>query len=463
MATGALFIGLIIPYREKNGLILSGITVLVALGVGFAAYLNWPKTIISILLFLSIATTSLGVYEIPLIAGQNLQLMRAILLVAGLLSLPLLLNHQLRVSRSAVIAMLITIYAGTSALLLTKNSPVALSLVIGLAFGCLYLLFLPNAVRVSGTFQIVTYGLYGAALLLILFTVYQFIAWFSGVGFESYRFTIPFASQLQMDPTTVVTSRTGPFFRITLPHSSSSFVAPNIAAILLILIALQTHRTTSPTQSKLTPLSILLLTVMLVMTYSRGAWVGFVVGLLIILRYRMFKISNKTIILALIGVATGLVVLAVAFPELLISILNRFNPESTQLSDRYHWQFLVLAIQIFADNPILGVGIGNYEHLTSILHAHNVYATALAEGGIIYLSLIVLWCLTVLREAHSTIDSIDTRAWTHALVTGLLAAFASVLVNNLFQQSWYAGFFWMIAGLIAAANFVVKDQVLKNA
>ena len=104
--------------------------------------------------------------------------------------------------------------------------------------------------------------------------------------------------------------------------------------------------------------------------------------------------------------------------------------------------------QMFANNPILGVGIGNYPKAyetyslpgwpTGVGHAHNYYLNLLAEGGLLtfvafLFFLGIAWRLAAVtwRRAPDT--------WGRILALGLmgsLAAFsAHSLVDSLFVHS----------------------------
>ena len=140
------------------------------------------------------------------------------------------------------------------------------------------------------------------------------------------------------------------------------------------------------------------------------------------------------------------------------TVLARLDLSQTQVSDEAHLRLFSRAVQFFFSSPLVGIGWANYEARTGVLHAHNIYMTVLAEGGILGLTLWVLLCGTILlhglRAVRISLPGSFLRYWN----LGLLGAFMSLLVSNLFQVSAYFGFGWVLAGLIIASHYVSAGE-----
>jgi O-antigen ligase len=169
----------------------------------------------------------------------------------------------------------------------------------------------------------------------------------------------------------------------------------------------------------------------------------------------MFSRRAWTALAALFVLA---VVLFVAVPDLGENVLGRLDTDRTANSDQGHWDFLVMALEMVPRSHYVGVGLGNYEALTGIQHAHNVFATVAAELGLVGLLLLLLWVGATLWCGACAVHLSAPRTLVRDASVGFLAAIVSILVNNLFQFSFYAGFVWMISGVIGALYYVARSQ-----
>lgn len=417
-----------------------------------------PRGWVDALIVLTVATTPLGVYALPLPAGQSLQFMRIVLLIAITLwsvSFPVI---RARLPRSAIFAVTFTLIAGMSTIARSENLPLAMSLIIALCFGCLYSIWLPQVLVDRHGVQVLVIGLLGAGAIMIGFGIYQYFAWFTGIGMQGYSFSIPGATFLRLDSDVVQATRYGSLFRPTLPFSSPSHLSPCLSAVLLATLPLQLHAGTRKVLRLLLILFHVALFGLLVATLSRGAWIGFAAGLLVVLRYDRRLLLSKRMWAAIAVGLTIVIIAMVALPDLVGSVLGRFDSSVTAGSDEGHLEFLLLALNLVPQAPIFGVGLGNYEAITGIVHAHNVYAMTLAELGVVGLFSLLCWASSVIWYGANAIHMSVPRTLERAVAVGLLAAYISVLFNNIFQQSFYAGFLWVISGAVGALYYVARSQ-----
>lgn len=200
----------------------------------------------------------------------------------------------------------------------------------------------------------------------------------------------------------------------------------------------------------------------IVISWSRGAWLGLVASLTVV----MMALPRKTGY----GVGLALVVLGVGallwFGNLLpASIVARISsstaeffafedvraiditPENYPVAERLaHWQ---AALNMARSNPWLGVGFGNYEVAypahrlinwdEPLGHAHNYYLNMFAEGGIIGLAgygtawLLIAWFTWKVRQHPDMLSRVAAigllGSWVYLAVHSL---FDNLYVNNLF-------------------------------
>ncbi len=192
----------------------------------------------------------------------------------------------------------------------------------------------------------------------------------------------------------------------------------------------------------------------LAVTFSRGAWIGFAIGLvaMIVLAYRRYVLA----------VAAAVVVGWFAAPQvfiqrLLFSFSSTYAAKSSTGQGRlWRWD---AALQHIADKPLLGVGLGTFGGTTAYMFGYwsiwvdNFYLQMAAEGGLLLLASF-LWLLLRgvkgLVRAHASNDP-----YLKALSAGVFGAFLAVAVANVFEADWetlsVGVGFWFLAGLATSA------------
>jgi putative inorganic carbon (HCO3(-)) transporter len=201
----------------------------------------------------------------------------------------------------------------------------------------------------------------------------------------------------------------------------------------------------------------------MVMSWSRGGWVGVAAALIVITVMR-----SRTALIS--AIAVGLVVTyllliggAQYLPPALLQRLSDFLPylggvdvTRVDVTDANwaviermaHW---LAAVGMFSDRPWLGVGIGNYPVAYAryapgrwrdpLGHAHNYYLNIAAEAGIIGLSAYLILfgaCLAqawrVIQRTRSPAISDARRGYWRAVALGALGVLVHLCVHNLFDN-----------------------------
>ena len=173
----------------------------------------------------------------------------------------------------------------------------------------------------------------------------------------------------------------------------------------------------------------------LVLTFSRGAWLGWTAAML----YLAVALRRWKYLTALMIVATSGILVSPSLQDRLASVTRPRD----DLAIRERLQRFTSAFQLGMDHPILGVGYGRgrlKEALrpylkgtiledSPVLHTHNVYVELFAETGLVGL-LAYLWLLghtlLRLRRAARRREGSERRlgfalsaSWIAAIVTGL--------------------------------------------
>ena len=157
-----------------------------------------------------------------------------------------------------------------------------------------------------------------------------------------------------------------------------------------------------------------LFTVSVFMTASRSGMISFVFALMLLF---LFKRRNFLLWVTVLVLLAG-VVLFIPEEQLIrlsttATVVQGSGSPHPNIALRFH--FIKLGIRIFADNPILGVGPGNYDY--EIIKygffpkpAHNAYVSVLAELGIFgFVAYLLLYFVTFIdyNKARKTLSDID--------------------------------------------------------
>jgi len=198
-----------------------------------------------------------------------------------------------------------------------------------------------------------------------------------------------------------------------------------------------------------------ILAIGLLVSWSRGAWIGFSGAALILLLFApRQRIVGAILVLLLAGGTTFIFATGLA-PASLVARASDFTQElvgysdvrGAQISDANyavlerlaHWQ---AAIDMATDNSWIGIGFGAwdtaYPHYAlmnwpaSLGHAHNFYLNVLAEAGIIgligYLAACVMIFVMTLRVLNRE------TGFRRGIVLGILGVWAHLAVHSLFDK-----------------------------
>ncbi|MBN1660067.1 MAG: O-antigen ligase family protein [Anaerolineae bacterium] len=223
----------------------------------------------------------------------------------------------------------------------------------------------------------------------------------------------------------------------------------------------------------------------LVMSWSRGAWLGFAAAAAAMAVAAVAR-SGRAAVLVIILVAVVLYgVLAGGLAHLPPALVQRFDDflpylgltdvRGREITDANfavlermaHWQ---AAIGMWTDHPWLGVGAGNYEVVYDryalplwplpLGHAHNYYLNVGAEAGIVglgaYLFLYGAVLLSAWRAARRLIG------WEWGVALGVLGVGVHLGVHHLFDNLFVHGIYLHLAillGILSAFTWRSDPEV----
>ncbi len=189
----------------------------------------------------------------------------------------------------------------------------------------------------------------------------------------------------------------------------------------------------------------------IVLSYSRGAFIGMLIVLLFI-AWKLGRQRRLEIIFAVLGFAGVIVLLAPdKYGSRLLSIfIPSLDAEGSADSRRGE---LFRSIYVALRHPLLGIGMGNYQPEMSYrgLVTHNSYTQVAAEMGMTALACYAMFVVTSLKKlgqiARETFETRrDSRFYYLAL--GLQASLIAYLISSFFLSVAYV---WYVYYLVAYA------------
>lgn len=196
----------------------------------------------------------------------------------------------------------------------------------------------------------------------------------------------------------------------------------------------------------------------LVFTWSRGAWLGLIVSMLLFLLLLDHRVMSWLLL--------GILPTAALVPLLPDTVLRRFasilsRTDSSITYRRHLWQGVA---DMLSDHWIVGVGVGEGAFRTvyaahalpgieTAMHSHSLYLQLLCSLGVVGLIVFGAAMLLWLRQALHYYRYGRLRAPRWIVLAGI-AGVAALLMMGLFDDVWYNYriymLFWTVMGLVTA-------------
>lgn len=207
--------------------------------------------------------------------------------------------------------------------------------------------------------------------------------------------------------------------------------------------------------------AILVMLACLVFTFSRGAWLAFLVAAL------LYGLLQDRRVLALI--LAGAILLPVVSPSVAGRLQYTFSSHYLESSARggrlARWE---LAIDRLAKHPVTGVGLGRFGGATAdryrmpgTFYVDNYYLKLAVETGLTGLGVFLWVVLHSLRLLAGAIREVSSDPEKRALACGIAAGLVGVLVHNgvenIFEVPMMQTLFWAILGAVAQLPERVRD------
>ena len=197
-------------------------------------------------------------------------------------------------------------------------------------------------------------------------------------------------------------------------------------------------------------------------TFSRGGYLGMIAGIsiTIILLWRQIDF-NKKIILGLIS-AIAVIFLLTTSQSVLNRFLSSFNFNEGSNTERLkNWN---QGYEMFANNFLFGVGIGNYSieinptiEYRSPVYAHNLYLDIGAEMGIFALIVWVLLIIVTIWQLYKVSKKTENNFF-RVLSSGLIGSLVWFSAHSFFDTPIYSPTILAIFTVIISLSVIIFNN-----
>jgi putative inorganic carbon (HCO3(-)) transporter len=191
----------------------------------------------------------------------------------------------------------------------------------------------------------------------------------------------------------------------------------------------------------------------LVLTFSRGSWIGFILSLFIfVLRYP--KLWSK------VGLLLG-IVFVVGFTLISFKTREDFQGFAKILNPTGRWAYWSEAINIIKDYPVFGCGLNTYSMIGreyKILwggYPHNCFLQLTAETGLLGLGIFLSLLVTLFHKSFQALAkfrSMDLSQISIGALAGLLGFFIHSFWDTTMYSATLSVLMWIYFGIIISAQ-----------
>ena len=380
------------------------------------------------------------------------------------------LRQTVAIKRETALDVYIILFMAVGLLLMSAVSPYPAIAMAGYRAVVQYMVWFFIILRLiedDKDFKIVYYAFLGMGALLCLHGIYQYII--------AVPIPASWVTQTEMGVRTRVFSLTG---------------SPNIFGSLIVLLAPMAAGMIYYSKKNWMKFIYLCITgimcLCLLFTFSRGAWVGMVVAVIV---FALF-IDRRLLVLMAAAIA-GVLVFVPSISYRLTYLFTSDYAEASAIGGRaLRWE--VGRMLLLENNPWLGFGLGRFGGAVAMnnkildeteefyyFYMDNYYLKTMVEMGyigiiffIILLAALVIWGLRAIYRSNA-VYVIDTqeplfrnienpKALSVGIFSGLVGVLAHCYFENIFEEPYMMAYFWGLAAMLMYLGFFRRGQLLPN-
>lgn len=199
-----------------------------------------------------------------------------------------------------------------------------------------------------------------------------------------------------------------------------------------------------------------------VFTWSRGAWLGIMIGLAVLLLIYSKKVMSFFIV-CLLGVPFLPFVLPSSISSRLFSIGNLADTSTS-----YRVSIWKGTLKMLSDYWFSGIGVSpdafskiypdySLPGIEAAPHSHNLYLQIWTETGILGLLIFLVFVFLLLRScftfySHKNYERTPMKLMSMACMSGIIAVLAQGMTDHIWYNYRVFAAFWLMAGLLCAIH-----------
>ncbi|MBR8835751.1 MAG: IctB family putative bicarbonate transporter [Stigonema ocellatum SAG 48.90 = DSM 106950] len=343
------------------------------------------------------------------------------------------------------------------AIVATASSPVKKAAFFDLGTLTLYLLIFPLCARVLRSPRLRAWFITLYLHISLIVSVYGLRQWFFGAP----------ALATWVDPQSTLSKTTRVYSYLGNPNLLAGYLLP---AVILSFVAIFVW------QSRLKKALAVTIFVVngscLVLTYSRGGWIGLVVTVLasLALLYYWWSVQMPPFwrtwsLWIILGTLTGLFLLAMVFVEPVRERVLSIFADRNDSSNNFRKNVWTAVYKMIGDYPLLGIGPGHnafnriypFYQLPrySALSAYSIYLEVAVETGLIGLACFVWLLIVIFNTAFLELRRLrELRNVEGLWLIGAIAAIVGMLSHGSVDTVWFRPevntVWWLMVALIAS-------------
>lgn len=349
------------------------------------------------------------------------------------------------------------------AVVATALSPVKREAFVGLQKLTLYLLFFMLLARVLRSHRVRNWVITVFLLAALAVSVYGIQQWFMGTD----------ALATWVDPESPLSKTTRVYSYLGNPNLLAGYLVPAVVFSIVAFFSWQTWM-----RKALAIVMTIVNGTCLMLTFSRGGWIGLVFAMLVLTLLlahwwsiylpRFWRTWALPIVL---GTATGVILLAIIVLEPLRDRVTSIFAGRGDSSNNFRINVWMAVIDMIKDRPLLGIGPGNnafnkiyplYQRPRfSALSAYSIVLEVAVETGLIGLA-VFLWLIFVtLIQGWRAVNRLRETSnpegfWLMGAIATLVGMFGHGLVDTVLYRPEVNTLWWLMFATIASYYLPAK-------
>ncbi|MTI71510.1 MAG: polymerase [Firmicutes bacterium] len=198
-------------------------------------------------------------------------------------------------------------------------------------------------------------------------------------------------------------------------------------------------------------ISTIAMTGCLVFTFSRGAWIGFIVAMVIFVLLK----DKRLIIPGIVFIIIIIIFVPSVTDRMAYMMSEHYISRSLEGGRLIRW---LTGIEMLKESPLLGVGLGHFggavamnNNIPGTFYMDNFYLKTAVEMGILGLLAYFYLMYQVVIWSYRTLIILEDKYLKNIIIgalSGMTGVLAHNFVENVFEVPMMVTYFWILAGII---------------